>query len=79
MGERVPELNLFDALERAKRIVHLVFDHHLHEGLSDHNTGAAPALDRQLYEAEGSYYYKQDVDPATTLKRRLQDPLIDRR
>lgn len=42
-----PQLDLFP---RITRVCHFIFDHLQSEGLSDHNRGAAPMLDRELYD-----------------------------
>lgn len=37
-------------LPRTCRVFHFIFDHLQSEGLSEHNRGAAPALDAALYD-----------------------------
>lgn len=43
----MPEFHLFP---RATRLAHFLLDHLRDPGLSDHNTGSGPALDRALYD-----------------------------
>lgn len=40
-----PKIDLFP---RLSRLCHFIFDHLQDAGLSDHNTGGGPALDRAL-------------------------------
>lgn len=40
----------FDLFPRITRVVHFLFDHIQAEGLSDHNRGGGPMLDRELYD-----------------------------
>lgn len=40
----------FDLFPRTMRVVHFVFDQLRSEGLSDHNSGGGPALDKAMYE-----------------------------
>ena len=43
-----PQLDLFP---RVTKVVHFLFDHLQHPGISDHaNRGGAPMLDRELYD-----------------------------
>lgn len=52
----LPRIDLFP---RVTRLAHFIFDHITSEGLSDHNTGAAPMLDSYLYDqvqTEGFLY-----------------------
>lgn len=37
-------------LPRTCRVFHFIFDHLQSAGLSDHNSGGGPALDRALYD-----------------------------
>lgn len=43
-----PKIDLFP---RLTKVVHFLFDQLQNTGLSDHNRGGGPALDRALYEA----------------------------
>lgn len=45
----MPRLDLFP---RITRVCHFIFDHLQSPGLSDHNTGGGPMLDRELYEQQ---------------------------
>lgn len=45
-----PKLELFNPLDQLKKIAHFLFDHIQSPGLSDHNSGGGPALDRALYD-----------------------------
>lgn len=40
------------SLPRVCRVAHFIFDHITSPGLSDHNTGGAPMLDRELYDQQ---------------------------
>lgn len=42
-----PKIELFP---RLSRLTHFLFDHLQSEGLSDHNSGGGPMLDRELYD-----------------------------
>lgn len=42
-----PKIDLFP---RLTRVVHFLFDHLQSEGLSSHNSGGGPMLDRELYD-----------------------------
>jgi hypothetical protein len=37
-------------LPRTCRVFHFIFDHLQNAGMSDHNSGGGPALDRALYD-----------------------------
>ena len=54
-----PKIDLFPILETAKKIGHFLFDHITSPGLSDHNTGGGPALDRALYDEPTAETYGQ--------------------
>ena len=45
-----PKLDLLPGASTIRRIGHFLFGQLQHEGLSDHNTGAAPMLDSHLYD-----------------------------
>jgi hypothetical protein len=42
-----PKLDLFP---RCTRVFHFIFDHLQGSGLSEHNSGGGPALDKALYD-----------------------------
>lgn len=44
-----PKMHL-ELLPRTCRVFHFIFDHLQSPGLSSHNTGGGPALDRALYD-----------------------------
>lgn len=43
----MPDFNLFP---RCRAVFHFIFDHLQSPGLSDHNRGGGPALDKALYD-----------------------------
>ena len=46
----IPKIELFSPLDTIKKIGHFLFDHIQAPGLSSHNRGGGPALDRELYD-----------------------------
>lgn len=71
-----PEIHIFPRLERVGRFMGRLFSFLPVEApdyMSEHNRGAAPALDRALYdqqpeyESAGSYYFKLPVLPGESM------------
>lgn len=61
----LPKIDLFP---RCTRVFHFIFDHLQDAGLSDHNTGGGPALDRMLYDqvqVHGFLYEGEELDYGT--------------
>lgn len=58
----LPRIDLFP---RVTRLAHFLLDHITSEGMSDHNTGAGPMLDRVLYDevqVDGFLYQGEQLE-----------------
>lgn len=57
-----PKIDLIPMGYRVRQLVHFLFDHLQHEGISDHaNRGGGAALDRQLYDQPELPMHYSDV------------------
>lgn len=67
----LPHFKIIDPRELLCGAAHFLFDHLRHNGLSEHNRGGGPALDRALYDG------LRDTEAATTALINMNQMVFD--